>query len=330
MTSIPDTMRAFVSGPRCERKPLGEGRLTGPSLCREGPVRRRRRADRLWPSGTGRARIRCPTATAPVVTALLQAGAALAGKTIMQELAYGLTGENLWHGTPLNLRAPDRFPGGSSGGSAAAVAGGLVDFALGCDAAGSVRIPASYCGVLGVRTSLGAVSLAGMRGPWRPASTPLAGSPAMPGCMAAVGEVLLGGPDGGASAAAAARRGSLGERRAGDRRGAAPGAGDSWSAPSAAPSGCDWRRRGSTASSTISGPSRPRRSGRRWATGSKRAKPSFGPGVAERFAAARAMDPGERGTGAGVPPRAAGPAAPACWPAAGCWSTRPAPARRRC
>jgi amidase len=80
------------------------------------------------------------------------------------ELAYGLTGENVWHGTPLNPAAPGRFPGGSSCGSAAAVAAGLVDFALGSDTAGSVRVPASYCGLYGIRPSWGAVSLAGARG----------------------------------------------------------------------------------------------------------------------------------------------------------------------
>ena len=87
-------------------------------------------------------------ATAPVVTSLLQAGADLVGKTKTVELAYGLTGENVWHGTPINPAAPDRFPGGSSCGSAAAVSAGLVDFALGSDTGGSVRIPASYCGVV--------------------------------------------------------------------------------------------------------------------------------------------------------------------------------------
>src|ERR1700727_3428101 len=78
-------------------------------------------------------------ATAPVVTSLLHAGASLVGKTKTMELAYGLTGENIWQGTPLNPRAPDRFPGGSSCGSAAAVAAGLADLALGSDPGGSVR-----------------------------------------------------------------------------------------------------------------------------------------------------------------------------------------------
>jgi amidase len=108
------------------------------------------------------ARTHAPAAaTAPVVLALAQAGARLRGKTKTVELAYGLTGENVWYGTPTNPAAPDRFPGGSSCGSAAAVAAGLVDFALGSDTGGSVRIPASYCGIFGIRPSWGAVNLTG-------------------------------------------------------------------------------------------------------------------------------------------------------------------------
>ncbi len=103
-------------------------------------------------------------AHAPVGTALLDAGASLRGKTKTVELAYGLTGENVWHGTPVNPAAPDRFPGGSSCGSVAAVAAGLVDFALGSDTGGSVRIPASYCGLFGIRPSWGVVTLAGACG----------------------------------------------------------------------------------------------------------------------------------------------------------------------
>lgn len=99
--------------------------------------------------------------TAPAVAALLEAGASLAGKTKTVELAFGLTGETVWYGTPRNPAAPDRFPGGSSCGSAAAVAGGAVDAALGSDTGGSVRIPASYCGLFGLRPSYGAISLAG-------------------------------------------------------------------------------------------------------------------------------------------------------------------------
>jgi amidase len=101
------------------------------------------------------------TRTAPVVQALLDAGASLAGKTHTDELAYSLNGENWHYGTPVNIRAPGRVPGGSSSGSAAAVAAGLVDFALGTDTGGSVRVPASYCGVYGIRTTHGRVTVDG-------------------------------------------------------------------------------------------------------------------------------------------------------------------------
>ena len=97
--------------------------------------------------------------TALAVRRLLAAGADLAGRTHCDELCYSLTGENVHYGAPLNPSAPGRIPGGSSNGSAAAVAGGLVDFALGSDCGGSVRIPASYCGILGMRPSWGRVPL---------------------------------------------------------------------------------------------------------------------------------------------------------------------------
>jgi len=101
------------------------------------------------------------TETAAAVEALLAAGADMVGKTHTDELAYSLSGENIHYGTPLNPRAPDRVPGGSSCGSVSAVACGLVDFALGTDCGGSVRLPASYCGVLGMRPTHGRVSLDG-------------------------------------------------------------------------------------------------------------------------------------------------------------------------
>ena len=101
-------------------------------------------------------------ATASAVQVLLDAGADLAGKTLTDELAYSLTGENLHYGTPLNPAAPDRVAGGSSSGSASAVAAGLVDFALGTDCGGSVRLPASYCGILGIRPTLGRIPMDGI------------------------------------------------------------------------------------------------------------------------------------------------------------------------
>ena len=99
---------------------------------------------------------------AAVVRALLEAGCRIVGKTNMHELAYGLTGINHWAGTPLNPRAPGRVPGGSSSGSAVAVAAGLVDFALGNDTGGSIRLPAACCGVYGLKPTYGRVSRAGV------------------------------------------------------------------------------------------------------------------------------------------------------------------------
>ncbi len=100
--------------------------------------------------------------TASAVQCLLDAGADMAGKTLTDEMAYSLTGENIHYGTPVNANAPDRVPGGSSNGSASAVAGKLVDFALGTDCGGSVRLPASYCGILGMRPSLGRIPTDGI------------------------------------------------------------------------------------------------------------------------------------------------------------------------
>lgn len=97
-----------------------------------------------------------------VVAQLLQAGATLMGKVLTDELAYSLHGDNMHYGTPLNTLYPDRVTGGSSSGSAAAVAAGLVDFALGTDTGGSTRVPASYCGLWGLRGTHGLVSTAGL------------------------------------------------------------------------------------------------------------------------------------------------------------------------
>ena len=100
---------------------------------------------------------------AEVIDRLLAAGFRIDGRAKMHELAYGVTGINDWSGTPINPRWPDRIPGGSSSGSAAAVADQLVDFALGTDTGGSVRIPAACCGVIGFKPSFGRVSRKGVR-----------------------------------------------------------------------------------------------------------------------------------------------------------------------
>jgi amidase len=100
--------------------------------------------------------------TAPTIQRCLDEGADFHGKTVTEELATGLTGENTHYGTPLNRNAPGRVSGGSSSGSAAAVAAGLVDFALGSDTGGSVRSPASFCGIYGIRPSHGRIPMAGV------------------------------------------------------------------------------------------------------------------------------------------------------------------------
>src|SRR5262245_28007508 len=103
-----------------------------------------------------------PDKHAWAVQRLLDAGAALIGKTITDEVSLGILGENAFDGTPLNPKAPDRVPGGSSSGSASAVASGLCDTALGTDTGGSVRVPASFCGLYGIRPTHGRLPLDGM------------------------------------------------------------------------------------------------------------------------------------------------------------------------
>jgi amidase len=102
---------------------------------------------------------------APVIRRLLGAGASLDGVTVMDELAVSFGGESIHYGAPVNPKAPGRVTGGSSSGSAAAVAGGLVDFALGTDSGGSVRVPASYCGLYGFRPTHGRIALEGVFSP---------------------------------------------------------------------------------------------------------------------------------------------------------------------
>src|SRR3989475_4252408 len=88
---------------------------------------------------------------AAAIRRILDAGATIIGKTICDEFFFSVTGANAHYGTPVNPRAPGRLPGGSSSGSAAATAAGACDFALGSDTGGSVRVPASFCGVDRIR-----------------------------------------------------------------------------------------------------------------------------------------------------------------------------------
>jgi len=124
------------------------------------------------------------------VEQLLLAGARCVGKTICDELAFSLLGENHFYGTPLNAHAPDRVPGGSSSGSASAVACGLVDFALGTDTGGSTRVPASNCGIWGFRPSHDFISVAGVN-PLAPSFDTVAVLAQSADLLAKVGLVLL-------------------------------------------------------------------------------------------------------------------------------------------
>lgn len=158
---MPDDVNAFVPGSRIRIEGRPGGPLSGLTFA----------AKDLFdvaghPTGGGNpdwARSNpVPTRHAWAVQRLLDAGATLIGKTITDEVSLGIVGENAFFGTPVNSRAPDRVPGGSSSGSAAAVAAGLCDTALGTDTGGSVRVPASFCGLYGIRPTHGRIDVSGM------------------------------------------------------------------------------------------------------------------------------------------------------------------------
>jgi amidase len=222
------------------------------------------------------------------VQRLLDAGATLVGKTLTDELAFSLFGENHHYGTPINPAAPQRIPGGSSNGSAVVVAGGIVDTALGSDTGGSVRVPASHCGVFGLRPTHDRIPVDGV--------VPLAQSldtvgwfARTPDMLRRIGRVLLPGyaerptptrllivDDAMAEvepAAQAAARTAVDNIAADfatvDHVTVAPDGLESWRHAVLALLGAEaWRNHGE------------------WIT---RTQPEFGPGVAERFAAAAAV-----------------------------------------
>ena len=132
------------------------------------------------------------TRHAAAVQALLDGGAELVGKTVSDELAYSLNGQNHHFGTPTNVNAPGRIPGGSSSGSAAAVAGGLADTALGSDTGGSIRIPASYCGLFGLRPTQDRITLEGVM-PLAPSFDTVGWFARDAATLRRVGSVLLNG-----------------------------------------------------------------------------------------------------------------------------------------
>jgi amidase len=186
----PDAFGAFVPGERCVRDPTGSGALNGLTFavkdlidvagCHTGG------GNPAWLASHPPAE-----ASAPVVDALLDAGARLVGKTITDELAFSLEGENAHYGTPVNPACPERLPGGSSSGSAVAVAAGLVDFALGTDTGGSVRVPASFTGIFGFRPTHGRVPRDGVV-PFAPSYDTVGWFAREANVLSAVGAVLVG------------------------------------------------------------------------------------------------------------------------------------------
>ncbi len=192
MAAAPQDGAAFVPGPRSVREPTGRGVLNGRTFAAKDLIDvagdRKTSGNPDW-QRTHPAALR----SAPVVDRLLAAGARLVGKTITDELAFSLEGENLHYGTPRNPRAPDRLPGGSSSGSASAVAAGEADFALGTDTGGSVRVPACFCGLFGIRPTRGRVPLEGVT-PLAPSFDTLGWMSRSGRLLAEVGAALWGSP----------------------------------------------------------------------------------------------------------------------------------------
>ncbi|MGN6550614.1 MAG: amidase [Pararhizobium sp.] len=159
MTAPADPFNAFIG-----HAPVGTA-----SLKRHGPLAGTMLAVKDifdvagWPTGCGLpdklAEAKPAQQTTAAVQALFDAGAAFVGKTQCDELCFSLMGNNAFYPRPVNPRAPERFTGGSSCGSAAAVAGGLADIATASDTGGSVRAPASFCGLIGLRTTGGLIAM---------------------------------------------------------------------------------------------------------------------------------------------------------------------------
>ncbi|TCT03906.1 amidase [Aquabacter spiritensis] len=288
---VTDTLDAFVAHGHIDRDPTGDGPLSGRSFALKdffdvaGVPTAAGSPDWLASHDV-------PQANAPVLDLLLAAGARLVGKTHTDEMAWSLNGENHHYGTPINPAAPGRIPGGSSSGSAAATAGGLVDFAIGSDTGGSVRLPASYCGILGMRPTHGRIPIGGAV-PLAPSYDTVGWFARDPDLFAAVGAVLLGdAPDPSAPTRLL---------QADDLFAAAGPDVAAALAPALAKIAALW---GDAEPVDVAGGELPAwrnafrviQSSEAWAAHgawAERVKPDFGPGVRERFAAAAVLDPAE-------------------------------------
>ncbi len=157
----PDNINAFVPGPRVHIEGRAGGPLAGMTYAAKDLF-----DVAGYPTGGGNPDwpkyYPVPTRHSWAVERLLDAGATLIGKTITDEVSLGIVGENAFYGTPVNVKAPGRVPGGSSSGSAAAVAAGICDTAIGTDTGGSVRVPSSFCGLYGIRPTHGRIDVTGM------------------------------------------------------------------------------------------------------------------------------------------------------------------------
>jgi amidase len=244
-----------------------------------------------WPTSCGnptwRATHALPQRNAMVVQLLLRAGARLVGKTRTDELAYSLEGSNVHEGAPINTAAPDRLTGGSSSGAASAAAAGAIDFAVATDTAGSVRVPAAWCGLFGMRPTHARVSVAGLI-PLAPSFDTVGWLARSASVMRNVGTVLFG--DGVFPRAAVSLvRDAVVESHA-----------DAVVSAALAGVFARWATQGHpvgelSLAMDLKGAAeclRILQGGEVWSTHGRwieSARPDFGPGITERFAAARAM-----------------------------------------
>jgi amidase len=189
MSQIPLSDPAGCLVERLDLTPLGSGPLDGTTFTAKDNIdiagHRTSYGSPAW-----RDTHPAPVHNAVCVDQLLAAGARCVGKVIADEFTYSLDGENQFFGTPRNAKAPGRIPGGSSSGSAASVANGLADFSIGTDSGGSVRVPASLCGIWGMRPSLHRISEAGVL-PFMPSVSTVGVLAARFGHLDAAARVLL-------------------------------------------------------------------------------------------------------------------------------------------